>query len=132
MDKKEDSKKKTNNWLEQLVTVIASVLVISTFAFLIYHLIDDKQVPADLVVSFEEVVEKSNGFSVKLSVENKGTQTAKDVLIEVVSTSDSIAEKGQVSFQYVPGESKVKGWVNFKTKPNPQTLEPQVLGYSIP
>lgn len=132
MEMKQDSKKETNNWLEQLVTIIASILVIFTFVFLIYHLINDKETPADIVVSFGEVIEKSGGFSIKLSVENQGTETAKDVTIEITTTEDSVAEKGQVSFQYIPGESTVKGWVNFKKKPNPQSLESHVLGYSIP
>ena len=132
MEKKKESQNKTNNWLEQLVTIIASILVVFTFAFLIYHLINDKQTPADLVVSFGYVSEKNNGFSVQLSVENQGSQTAKDVSIEIISAIDSIAEKGQLSFPYIPGESTVKGWVNFKTKPNLQTLESHVLGYSVP
>lgn len=126
MKKKE---KQSTNWLERVVTIISTILVLFTFAYLIYHWISDEQTVPNIEVSLGEVKQVDTGYSVAVTAENHGSQTAKNIVIEIVSQED---EKGQISFQYIPGKSKLRGWVTFTKKPNISNLKAQVLGYAAP
>ena len=128
----EMEKNEPTNWLERMVTVIAGILVLFTFVFLIYQWISEETTPPNIVVNLGEVVQKDQGYSVPVSVNNLGTQTAKDIVIEIVSKEVDSEEKGQISFQYLPGKSSVRGWVTFTKNPSRSSLKTQVLGYSTP
>ncbi len=126
------NKEETKNWLELVITGFAAILVIFTFAFLIYELIYEKQTPPDISVTLGEILKKDEGYSVPVSVKNNGSQTAKGIVIEITSEENGTQEKGQITFDYLPGQSSVRGWVTFTIRPASSTLKSQVLGYAIP
>ncbi len=128
----EKEEKKTTNWLERIVTVISTILVLFTFTILIYQWMSEEPTPPNIEVSLGEVTQKDQGYSVPVSVKNLGSQTAKNIVIEIVSQEDGTDEKGQISFQYIPGKSTVRGWVSFTKEPTVSSLKSQVLGYTAP
>ncbi|QAA80263.1 hypothetical protein EI546_00280 [Aequorivita sp. H23M31] len=125
-------KSENTNWLERIVTVIAGILVLFTFGFLIYQIIYRENTPPDLVISLGEITQKQQGYSIPVSVKNNGTQTAENINIEISSGEGDNQETGQLSFQYIPGKSSNKAWVNFTKKPDPNKIKTHVSGYSTP
>ncbi len=127
-----DKKDNSRNWLEHVVTGVAALLVLCTLGFLIFKSISQEQTPPDIQVFIGDVVPKDQGYAVPVKVKNKGTQTAKDITIEIVSGEGESEEKGEISFQYLPGKSSVRGWVIFSNKPNGSSMTTHVLGYATP
>ncbi len=124
--------KEPKNWLERIITGIASIIVALTLAFLIYQMIYDEQTPPDIVVNLGEISEKDQGYAVRVTVKNNGSQTAENVTVEIVSQESDTPEKGQLTFQYLPGASSVKGWVSFSKQPRKEALQIKILGYATP
>lgn len=126
---KKDSEKK--NWLEWSVTISSGILVLFTLGFLIYQIVTEEETPPDIVISLGPVAKKDGGYSVPIIAFNYGTSTAQNVTIEVIA-GDAVEEKAQISFQYLPRKSSVKGWVSFSIHPQPKALKSRIVGYSVP
>jgi len=124
--------KKKKNWVEIVVTVISAVIVLFTLVFLTYQLLTEEQTPPDIVVTFGKPMAKQNYFAIPITAENKGAKTAQKVRIEIVLGEDNSNEKAHIEFDYMPGKSIVKGWVNFNEDPTGQKLGAHVLGYVVP
>ena len=127
--KKNKTKK---NWLEWSITIISGILVIFTLGFLVYQLIYEEQTPPDISVVLGEVFEKDEAYSVPIKAINEGTETAGNVVIEIVIEGDPEKEKAQITFAYLPGKSSAQGWVIFTKKPERKSLKTHVIGYSTP
>lgn len=123
---------KKKNWVEILVTGISAVIVLFTFILLTYQLLTEEQTPPDISVSFGTPVAKQNYYSIPVTAENNGAETAQKVRIEISAGAENLEEKAHIEFDYMPGKSKVKGWVNFSDDPTGKPLEAHVLGYVVP
>ncbi|WP_034259160.1 hypothetical protein [Aequorivita capsosiphonis] len=124
--------KTERNWLEWAISILSGILVCFTLGFLAYQLIFEEQTPPNIRVVLGEVSQKDEAFAVPLEAFNKGTETAENVVIEVVLDEESDKEKGQITFEYLPGKSSVTGWVIFTKKPLSKRLKAHVIGYSTP
>lgn len=130
--KKNKDKQEEKNWLEWTITIISGILVVFTFGFLVYQMINEEQTPPDIVVVLGEVSEKDGAFSVPIKATNAGNETAENVLIEIVLKGEPQEEKSQMNFAYLPRKSSANGWVIFSRKPELKDLETRVIGYTIP
>lgn len=127
-----ETKYKRDNKFERTVTAIAAAIVFFVLGFLIFQIITEEETPPNIHVSFGEVVQKDNGYSVPVIVKNAGTQTAKNIAIEIEFDHHEKEQNGQIGFDFLPGKSIVRGWVTFKDKPAISELKPKILGYSVP
>lgn len=127
---KKDADKK--NWLEWTVTVSSGILVAFTIGFLTYQMIYEEKTPPDIEITLGKVVKKDGGFAIPVSVYNKGTETAENVMVEVVIEDGKMEEKSSISFQYLPRKSTVKGWVTFSVPPKSEKMKSRIIGYNIP
>lgn len=125
-------KKEKKNWLEWLITIVSAVLVAFTLGFLIYQLIFEERTPPDIVISLGEISPKDDAFALPITVTNKGTNTAENVVIEIVSGNGNAKETAQITFAYLAGKSTSSGWVTFTRKPDKTSLKKHVVGYAIP
>ena len=119
------------NWLEWTVTIISGILVTFVLGFLIFKMVNEEKTPPDIVVQIGSISHKDGGFAVPITAFNKGSETAQNVMIEV-SNGTSDHEKAEISFQYLPRNSSVNGWVIFSEKPLPDSLKSRIVGYSVP
>jgi uncharacterized protein (TIGR02588 family) len=120
------------NWLEWLVTVISGILVIFTLGFLVYQLIYEKPTPPDIEIILGETAQKDGGFGIAITARNNGSQTAENVTIEIAAEGTEPVQKARITFDYLPGNSSVKGWAIFSEKPVFENLKTHVMGYEIP
>ena len=127
-----ERKKNNQNWLEWIVTGISAIIVIFTFGFLIWQFITEEQTPPEIVITFGESLDRKEHYAIPLIAENKGAQTAQKVKIEISMGYDEGGEKAHLEFDYVPGKSKVNGWVNFNKNPGDGNLRAKVLGFVVP
>lgn len=127
-----NKRKEKKNWLEWLVTIISTVLVLFTLGFLVYQLITEEKTPPNIQITLGEITKKDHAFAVPVQAKNTGTQTAENVVIEIVFSQTSTVEKAQLTFQYLPGKSTATGWASFSTRPKKTNLKARVTAYGIP
>lgn len=127
---KTDTERK--NWLEWSVTIVSAILVAFTLGILIYQMIYEEKTPPDIRVTLGNAEQKDGGYAILVSAFNQGTQTAQNVLIEVVLKKDGKEETAEITFQYLPRKSEVEGWVTFGTSPKAGQLQTRIIGYNVP
>lgn len=121
----------SKNWLEWGITLISGVLVVFVLGFLVYQMIYEKETPPNITVVLGTVSQKDNAYAIPVEVTNKGTQTAENVIIEIIH-DDGSQEISQITFPYLPRQSSADGWVVFSENPNLENLKIHVLGYGVP
>ena len=125
-----DQKKK--NWLEHLVLRFSTILVAATLMFLIYRAITDDSTSPDIEVIYESMETKGEYYALPVTVKNHGTQTAENVHVEITIGAGKDVQKSEIRFQYLPGQSSVKGWTTFQDKAEKENIRARVVGYSSP
>lgn len=124
--------KESKNWLEWTVTIISGILVLFIIGFLVSQIIWNEDTPPDIVVILGEGELRTEHYAIPIMAKNLGTRTAQNVRIEIIQSENQTEQKGFIEFDYLPGKSSVKGWVNFTEKENSENLKTHVLGYSTP
>lgn len=124
--------KEERNWLEWTVTIISSILVLMVLSFLVYQLIFQEQAPPDIQVVLGASREFDNYYALPVEAKNLGTETAQKVRIEISAGSSPEDEKAYIEFDFLPGNSTVKGWVGFSEDPNSKKLSSRIMGFVVP
>lgn len=120
------------NWLEWLITIISAILVFFTLGFLVYQMIFQERTPPNITVVLGEISQKDQAFAIPIQANNEGTETAENVIIEIVSENGQEEEKAEITFSFLPGNSSAKGWITFTKRPNISSLKTHVVGYTTP
>jgi len=119
-------------WWAGFISSPLDLIIYLCVGILIYQMIIHEHNSPDMIVKLGEPEAKTNHFAIPVEVKNEGTQTAKDVFIEVFADHAPEGEKGKVHFDYVPGKSSVNGWVIFMNRPDYPNLKAHVMGYEVP
>lgn len=125
-------KKENKNWLEWLITIISGILVFFTLGFLVYQLIFEEQTPPNIAVVLGEISRKDDAFAIPIQANNNGTETAENVIIEIIAENGQTEEKAEITFSYLPGKSSANGWITFTKRPDISSLKTHVVGYTTP
>lgn len=126
----DDQNKK--NWLEHAVLWISAILVAATLVFLIYRAITDESTSPDIEVIYGSMEAKGQYYALQITVKNHGTETAENVRIEITTGTGKEVQKSEIEFQYLPGQSSVKGWTTFREMAEKEQIQARVVGYTSP
>ena len=126
----DDQKKK--NWLEHTVLWTSTILVAATLVFLIYRAITDESTSPDIEIIYGSMEEKGGYYALQVTVKNHGTETAENVHIEITTGTGKSAQKSEIEFPYLPGQSSVKGWTTFREMVEKDEIKARVMGYASP
>ncbi len=126
------NQKETKNWLEWTVTIMAAIIVLFTLTFLVYQVLFQEQTQPDIKVVLGNPQKLENYYAIPVKAENRGTETAQKVRIEIFIENSSEDEKAHIEFDYLPGKSTSRGWVSFRHNPTGKNLKTHVLGYNSP
>ncbi|SRR5690606_1379143 len=124
--------KERKNWLEWVVTGISSVIVAFTIGILIYQMAVAEETPPDIVISLGKSEAKNDYYTIPVTVKNNGATTAQKLRIEFAMGEGADIEKSLLEFDYLPGNSSVKGWISFSENPQGKYIKPHILGYTSP
>lgn len=120
---------KDKNALEWSVTIVGAALVLSALGYFVYSwatMPDDQQ--AELVIELKEPRTVNGILEVPIEVRNEGARVAEAAVVEVCSGPESCA---QVTFDYIPFKSMVKGQVGLEA-PLAQPLTSRMVSYRKP
>lgn len=113
------------SWLEWVVFIMSSVLIVALISYLIYDGIHDEGKPPDLQVRLGEAQRSAHGYVVPVTVTNKGDQTAQAVELEVVCKSPD--ESAALTYDFLSSGEVREGWAGFSSQPG--ELSVRVVGY---
>ncbi len=121
------------NWLEWVTLTISSVVVVSTFAYLIWLAVATDHREASLSVHIGQVTQSEDLFEVALIVRNEGDKTAENVqVVATLKDSGGNEEKAEVMIHYVPYHTERKATAVFRTDPRGQQLTAVARAYARP
>lgn len=138
--KNQESEKKSNpnfekkNVLEWSVFVLGLIMIVGVLIYLSYKTYTHKPTPADIKVEFSLDPTPNAPYRYQLLVHNLGGATAENVLVELsLQKADSILEKSEITFQYVPNSSKREGWIIFSENPaHADSVVSKVVSFKAP
>jgi uncharacterized protein (TIGR02588 family) len=118
---------------EWVVAGLGAILVFGAIGFMFYQAIGQKTAPPEFLFRIDSITELQDGYLVKFEVENAGTETAADVLIEgELKNETETLEKNTVTLKYVPSHSRSRGGLYFRKNPRESSLQLRVAGYAAP
>lgn len=119
--------------MEWIVATAGLILVVGTVGFMMYQAFTSKDTPPSFKANFERIDQVDSGYIVIFKVINEGEETAAGVEIEgeLKRGAESI-EKSNVTIDYAPSKSELKGGLFFKNNPHEFQIEIRAKGYLEP
>ena len=126
-------KKPQKNWLEWTVFAISLALIMATAGALLYESFSSGKKPPDPQIRLGAPRAHQGYFSLPVTVNNRGDETAANVHLEVTLIfPGGETEKGEFDLPYLPRRATREAWVTFRHDPRKGKLEPRVLGFQKP
>lgn len=121
------------NWLEWVTLTISSIVVVSTFGYLIWLAMGSNDQEARLSVSVGEISRSGDHYAVALIVRNDGDKTAENVQVDVtLETPEGETEKAELMIPYLPYHSERQGTAIFGVDPRRGELTTSARAYQKP
>jgi uncharacterized protein (TIGR02588 family) len=118
---------------EWIVAGIGFMLVASVIGFLFYEAIAGSQLPPDVKLSVDSVVQTRNGYLAKITAINEGGMTAAGVVIEgELRRGTELVERSWTTIDYLPPRSEQRGGLFFTRDPRHFELQVRPSGYVEP
>ena len=119
---------------EWLVGLLGLLLVLVTIGYLVWVGLQPSR-PASIAVQVDYVAEQPQGFMLRFTARNGGTQPAGDVQIRGELFGDGAAtgvEVAEAGIDYLPGGSTRSGVLLFQHDPRTHRLQLRSVGYNEP
>lgn len=118
---------------ERVVAYVSLLLVASLLGYLFYAAVLSSDLPADIVLTVEQIESSGDDYLVRFSARNKGEQTAASVKIKgELFVNNKEVEQASVTLQYLAPKSQADGSFYFQRDPRQADLRLQVVGYRHP
>lgn len=121
------------NRLEWSVFAVGLLLVLATLSYLASETLSARAGPPDIVVRLGQPRELRSGFLVPVEVANAGHESAEDVRIPLTLEMEGREpEEAELSFPFVPRDSRREGWVSFRGDPRAGRIVVGAIAFQIP
>ena len=121
------------HWLEWVTGTIAALLVLAMIAWVAKEAMLGEDTAPSFVVRQLSTTAVDGGHRVELEITNQGTTTAAAVVVRAeIANADGSADEAEVTFDYVPGNSRATGGVFFSQDPAGRDISLRAIGYTDP
>lgn len=120
------------NWLEWTVFGLSAVIILAVVAVLAFEAATVADSPPQLSISLGDAVTQPAGYSIPLTVENTGGNTAENVNLELTIEHNGETETGECQIAFVPRQSSGECWVMLSENPQDGEVKARVLGFEQP
>jgi uncharacterized protein (TIGR02588 family) len=119
--------------LEWILGTIGALLFLAGVAYLTIEGLRGEDRPAEITFTVDEVLRAGDGFLVRYSAHNQGTQTLAEVHLKAeIVAGTTVMDEAQSTLDFLPGQSSRSGGFYLKEDPNRYRLELRVEGYQEP
>lgn len=121
------------NPLEWTVFFVGLATVLATVGFLVWDAVTARGKTPELSIELGTPEPGSGGFTVPVTVRNRGDETAEGVRVEVtLELPGAPPETAEIEMAFVPRRSQREGWVTFRRDPRQGRLTGRAVGYEKP
>lgn len=121
------------HWIEWVTGIISALLVIAMLVWIGKEALTENGAPPEFAVEIIDRKPVADGYLVRFDIANRATTTAAAVVVRgEVLEGDTVAEEAEVTFDYVPAESKSSGGIVFSEDPGPREIRIRAVGYIDP
>jgi uncharacterized protein (TIGR02588 family) len=122
----------TSPW-EWAVAALGALLIISALGYMAYYGLTHPRTPPDVTVEARNVSRVSDGFLVEFEARNHGNSTAAGLVISgELRSGDAVAERSEITLDYLPDQSEQVGGLFFQSDPGQYDLNLRAEGYAEP
>lgn len=121
------------SWIEWATGLLSGVLVIAMIGWVAWEAMTEDPRPPEFTVTATSRQMTPGGYRVTFDIANNAMQTASAVVVrgEIVEGGQAV-EDADVTFDYVPAQSKAKGALFFSRDPGASEVRLRALGYTTP
>jgi uncharacterized protein (TIGR02588 family) len=125
-----NSTARTVEWVTGLCSAVVVIIMIGWVA---WEAFVEVETPPAFAITVTQRQAVEGGYRVSFDIANTSSQTAATVVVrgEVVE-GDTTVEDADVTFDYVPGQSKASGSVFFSRDPGSRPIRLRAIGYTEP
>src|SRR5688500_8291410 len=110
--------------LEWILGTIGALLFVAGVAYLTIEGLRGEDRPAEINFTVDEVLRAGDGFLVRYSAHNQGTQTLAEVHLKAeIVAGTTVMDEAQSTLDFLPGQSSRSGGFYLKEDPNRYRLE---------
>nr|CAD6430233.1 TIGR02588 family protein [Rhizobium sp. Q54] len=121
------------HWVEWATGVVSAMIVLTMIAWIAGETLLQEDVPPSFSFTVSAVTPVENGHRVEFDILNRGTLTAAAVSVRAeITEQGQPVEDAEVTFDYVPGNSKASGGVVFTENPADRDIRLRAMGYTDP
>lgn len=130
---KRHSEAKEPHWIEWATGMVSALVVVAMIAWVGYKAWTDEDMQPEFSIAITERRPVEGGYRVAFEISNKATVTAAAVTVrgEIVD-GDNVVEDAEVTFDYVPAQSKSSGAILFSQDPGAREVRVRAVGYTDP
>ena len=132
-DKKGHTERHDPHWVEWLTGIASAIIVAGLMGWLVYEAVTRSGEPPALSIVAGEIGRADQGFTVTFEIRNSAPTTAAAVMVAgEIRDNGRVIERAEVTFDYVPAESKADGALIFENDPNGRELVIRPTGFTDP
>ncbi|CDZ26714.1 TIGR02588 family protein [Neorhizobium galegae bv. officinalis] len=130
---KRHTEAKEPHWIEWATGMVSALVVVATITWVAYQAWTQEKMRPDFSIAITERRQTEGGYRVAFDIANKATATAAAVTVRgEILDGGNIVEDADVTFDYVPAESKSSGAILFSQDPGARELRIRAVGYIDP
>ncbi|SFA78473.1 TIGR02588 family protein [Rhizobium sp. NFR07] len=125
--------KGTASTVEWVTGLISAFIVLVMICWVAWEALTEVEAPPAFAVTVRERQAVEGGYRVTFDIANASSQTAATVVVrgEIVD-GDTTVEDADITFDYVPGQSKASGSIFFSQDPGSRPIRLRAVGYTEP
>jgi uncharacterized protein (TIGR02588 family) len=119
--------------LEWILGAVGALLFLAGLAYLTIEGLRGEDRPAEITFTVDEVLPAGDGFLVRYSAHNRGTQTLAHMHLKAeIVAGTTVMDEAQSTLDFLPGQSSRSGGFYLREDPRRYRLEIRAEGYQEP
>jgi uncharacterized protein (TIGR02588 family) len=121
------------HWIEWATAIVSTLIVAGVIGWVGWRAVTQEEVSPAFRIAITERGPVEGGYRVLFDVSNSSERTAAGVVVRgEVMDGDVAVEQADVSFDYVPAQSKASGAMLFAREPRGDQIRLRTIGYTDP
>jgi len=121
------------HWIEWATGIVSALLVLAMIGSVGFEAIVEEDQPPEFGIAITSRGAVQGGYRVEFDIANHASRTAAAVVVrgEIMDQGEA-AEDAEVTFDYVPTQSKSSGAMLFSEDPGQREVRIRAVGYTDP
>lgn len=121
------------HWIEWVTAIVSTLIVAAVLGWVGWRAVSEEKVPPAFRIEITERMPVEGGYRIRFDVSNSANRTAAAVVVRgEVMDGDAAIEQADVTFDYVPAQSKASGAILFAREPRQDQIRLRTISFTDP